>query len=617
MSKVIWLVAGGIAFVTGILFVWPLYISGRIAFALWAFSYLLLGHKVIFRAVRNIMQGKVFDENFLMGIATIGAFLIGEYAGAAAIMLFYQVGEFVQELAVHKSKKNIADLMDIRPDYANLRVDGKTEKIFEKISPETVNIGDIIIVRPGERIPLDGVVIDGESMVDASALTGESVPRRIAVSDEVFSGCINLSGVLTVRVTQLFGDSTASKIIDLVENASSKKAAVETFITKFAWYYTPVVVVIAALIAVVPPLFFGGEWLDWVYRSIVLLIISCPCALVLSVPLSFFGGIGAASKRGILIKGGNYLEALAGLDMVVFDKTGTLTKGVFKVTSAEAVNGFTEKELLEAAALAESFSSHPIALSILNEYARAIEKKGLTQYEEIVGHGVSVNADGKIIHVGNEKLMVKYGINFAVNNDFGTKVYVAVNGVYVGCITISDEIKPDSYSAISKLKALGIRKTVMLTGDTQKIADSVAAELNIDEVHAGLLPQEKVEKVEYLSRLKHPNKALAFVGDGINDAPVLAISDIGIAMGGLGSDAAIEAADVVLMTDEPIKLVEAVKIARFTRQIAWQNIIFALGVQIIFLFLGTLGVASIWEAVFADVGVALIAVLNTMRILRK
>ena len=610
--KIVWLAVGAVAFVAGVICLWPFSISGNIAFSLFLFSYILLGTKVILRAVKNIAKGKIFDESFLMAVATIGAFVIGEYAGAAAVMLFYQVGDFFQELAVRKSKKEITNLMDIRPDYANLQINGQ----INKVSPAAVNIGDIIIVKPGEKIPLDGIVIDGESMLDTSALTGESVPRKASKTDSVLSGCINQSGVLTVQVTQTFGESTVSKIIDLVENAASKKATLETFITKFARYYTPVVVMLAVLIAVIPPLFFGGIWFDWIYRSLILLIISCPCALVLSIPLGFFGGIGASSKRGILVKGGNYLEALANLEYVVFDKTGTLTKGVFKVTSMQTANGFSDSDLLEAAAYAEAFSNHPIALSIMQEYGKTVDKDGLSQYTEIAGHGVSVIANGKMILVGNEKLMNEKRIDFVENKDLGTKVYVAVDGVYVGCVVISDEIKPDSYNAISGLKALGIKRTIMLTGDTLKVAQTVAAELRIDELHASLLPQEKVEKVEKFIKQKHKHKALAFVGDGINDAPVLAMADVGIAMGGLGSDAAIEAADVVLMTDEPQKLIEAVKIARFTKRIVWQNIIFALGVQVVFIILGSIGVASIWEAIFADVGVSLIAVFNTWRILK-
>jgi len=593
---ILWLAVGGLAFVAGWIFEFGL--------VFFAFSYLLLGTKVLWRMLKNITKGRVFDENFLMGIATIGAIGIGEYAGAAAVMLFYQVGEFFQGLAVRKSKKDIAGLMDIRPDYANLQ-SGK------KVSPETVNIGDIIIIKPGERVPLDGVVTEGESMLDTAALTGESVPRLVSPNEKILSGCINQSGVLTVEVTQTFGDSTASKIIDLVENAASKKAKIETFITKFAQFYTPVVVTLAALLAVVPPLFFGGDWADWIYRALILLIISCPCALVLSIPMGFFCGIGASSKRGVLVKGGNYLEALSLLEYVVFDKTGTLTKGVFEVTDIQP-EGISKEQLLEAAACAEAFSSHPIAVSILKE--NNVNKASLSEYEEIAGHGVSVLANGKRILAGNEKLMRLNGITFTKSETMGTKVYVAIDGTFAGCIVISDEIKEDSRGLAAALQSMGVRKTVMLTGDSEKVAAAVAAELKIDEVYAGLLPQEKVEKVEQLCRQKSPGKALAFIGDGINDAPVLAMADVGIAMGGLGSDAAIEAADVVLMTDEPGKLVEAIKIARFTKRIVWQNIVFSLGIQVLFIVLGAAGVASIWEAIFADVGVALIAIFNSMRI---
>ena len=610
--KSLWLITGTAAFLAGMLFQHGIgtETGEYIALALFAFSYLLTGLKVLIRMVRNIAKGLIFDESFLMGVATLGAVFVGEYSGAAAVMVFYQVGEFFQELAVAKSKRNIAALMDIRPDYANLQIDGR----LSRVSPENVNIGDVIVVKPGEKIPLDGIVTDGWALLDTSSLTGESVPRKASVSDKVLSGCINQNGVLTVEVTQTFGESTVSKIIDLVENAAEKKAVVETFITKFARYYTPVVMALALLIAVVPPLLFDGAWFDWIYRSLVLLIIACPCALVLSIPLGFFAGIGAASGKGILVKGGNYLEALAGLDVVVFDKTGTLTKGVFKVTSLLPANGFSESELLESAAFAESFSSHPIALSIINEYGKEIDKDGISQYVEIAGHGVSVYAHGKAILAGNEKLMDVNGIGYPENNDFGTKVYVAIDNVYAGCVIIADEIRADSGAAISGLKALGVRKTVMLTGDVPAVARAVANETRIDEAYAGLLPWEKVERVQLLKEQMQPGKALAFVGDGVNDAPVLAMADVGVAMGGLGSDAAIEAADIVLMTDEPAKLVEAVKVARFTNRIVWQNIIFALGVQIVFLFLGTMGVASIWEAIFADVGVSLIAVMNTWRI---
>ncbi|MCL1995969.1 MAG: cadmium-translocating P-type ATPase [Defluviitaleaceae bacterium] len=612
-SKLLWLLVGGATFFGGVIFVWPYYLNSSVSFVLFAISYLLLGTKVVVRALKNITRGKIFDENFLMAIATLAAFAIGEYAGAATVMLLYQIGEYFQERAVRASKKEISELMNIRPDYANLQAG----EIVKKVAPESVAVGSTIIVKPGEKIPIDGIVLDGESMLDTSALTGEAVPRKAKIADTVLSGCINQNGVLTIKTTQTFGESTASKIIDLVENAASKKATVETFITKFARWYTPTVVFLAVLVAVIPPLFFGGMWHDWIYRSIVLLIISCPCALVLSIPLGFFGGIGAASKRGVLVKGGNYLEALANLDMVVFDKTGTLTKGVFDVVSVQGANGFSEEELIELAAHAEAFSSHPIAISISKKHDGTIDKSLLENYNEISGHGVSVVLGKKNILAGNEKLMKMEGVYFTESPDFGTKVYVAVNGVYAGVIIISDKIKEDSESSIRGLKALGVNKTIMLTGDSQMVAEAVAKKLNIDQVHASLLPQEKVEHVEYYIKQKNPKKALAFVGDGINDAPVIAMADVGIAMGGLGSDAAIEASDVVLMTDEPQKLVEAIKVARFTKKIVWQNIVLSLGVQLVFLVLGTLGVASIWEAIFADVGMSLLAVFNTMRILRN
>jgi len=612
---VIWLALGAAAFAVGIFFEYVIDITaGRyVALGFFAFSYIWLGHKVLWRMVRNIAHGRVFDENFLMGIATLGAIAIGKYAEAVTVMLFYQIGEFFQEMAVAKSKRRISDLMDIRPDYANLKKDGE----IVKVDPETVRIGDIFIVKPGEKIPLDGVVVEGEAMLDTSALTGESVPRKACAGDAVLSGCINQNGALTIRATQTFGESTVSKILDLVENAASKKAPTETFITKFARFYTPAVVGAAALLAVIPPLFFGGAWFDWISRALIFLVISCPCALVVSIPLGFFGGIGGASKKGILVKGGNYLEALANLDIAVFDKTGTLTRGVFKVTSVQRANGFSESDLLEAAACAEAFSNHPIALSILKEYGKDIDKNGLSAYEEIAGHGVSVRARGRAILAGNEKLMDKMGIAVSPSQGIGTKAHVAIDGAYAGCIVIADEVKSDSYGLVDSLKKLGVRKTVMLTGDTPEIAQIVAKELKLDEMSAGLLPQQKVEKVEALSREKAPKKTLAFVGDGINDAPVLAMADVGVAMGGLGSDAAIEAADVVLMTDEPAKLVEAVKIARFTKRVVWQNIALSLGIKFLFLFLATLGVSSLWEAVFADVGVSLIAVLNSMRVIRR
>ena len=575
-------------------------------------AYLLLGGNVVLRALKNISRGQVFDENFLMSVATIGAFIIGEYPEAAGEMLFYQVGEFFQDAAVNKSRRSISALMDIRPDFANVYKDGE----LQKIAPASVNIGSLIVVKPGEKIPLDGEVTEGEAMLDTSALTGESVPRRAKSGDTVLSGCINQNGVLTIRVTKTFGESTASKIIELVENASSKKAPTENFITSFSRYYTPVVTALAALIAVIPPLAGLGSWAEWVKRGLIFLVISCPCALVISIPLGFFGGIGRASRKGVLVKGGNYLEALNNLDIVIFDKTGTLTQGVFKVTKIINADGWESEQVLEYAAKAEAFSNHPIALSVTKAYGKEIDKTELSDYSEISGNGISVKSGGKTILAGNHRLMTANGVSFTQVDDTGTKVYVAVDNVCAGCIVISDEIKSDSKDAIASLKAKGIRKTVMLTGDDPQIARAVAEELKLDEYYGGLLPGEKVEKVETLYGQKRPKGKLAFLGDGINDAPSLARADVGIAMGGLGSDAAIEAADVVLMTDEPSKLVEAVEVARFTKRVVWQNIFFALGIKCVFLGLGAAGVASMWEAVFADVGVALLAILNAARVIR-
>jgi len=606
------LITGAAVFATGFLIFNLFTVNGYVSAAVFILAYLILGGEIVLRALKNIVRGKVFDENFLMSVATIGAFIIGEYPEAVAVMLFYQIGEYFQGMAVRSSKKSITGLMDIRPDFANVTRNGETLKV----PPDTVATGEIILVKPGEKIPLDGVIVEGTSMLDTTALTGESVPRSAKPGDTVLSGCINQNGLLTIKVSKSFGESTVAKIIDLVENAGSKKAPTENFITAFSRYYTPAVVVLAALIAVIPPLLSGGLWADWVNRGLIFLVISCPCALVVSIPLGFFGGIGGASKRGVLVKGGNYLEALNHLDIVVFDKTGTLTKGVFKVTALLPADGFSEGELLEYAAKAESFSNHPIALSVLNAYGREIDKTGLSDYDEISGHGISVKAAGKKILAGNHKLMAANGIAFTEAKDAGTKVYAAVDGVFAGCVVISDEVKSDSRGAVSALKAKGVRKTVMLTGDDPRIAAAIAEELDLDEVYGGLLPHEKVEKVETLSAQKRPKGKLAFIGDGINDAPVLARADVGIAMGGLGSDAAIEAADVVLMTDEPSKLIDAMDIARITKRIVWQNIIFALGVKAIFLVLSAFGIASMWEAVFADVGVSLLAVLNAMRILR-
>ena len=576
-------------------------------------SYIILGGDVVWQAVRNISKGRVFDEHFLMSVSTIGAFVIGEYPEAVAVMLFYQVGEFFQSLAVERSRKSISDLMDIRPDCATVRRNGE----LITISPESVAIGEIIIVKPGEKIPLDGVVLDGDSMLDTRALTGESVPRSVHKGDEALSGCMNQTGVLTIKTTKAFGESTVSKIIDLVENASSRKAPTENFITTFARYYTPVVVILAAILAILPPILLGGGWTEWIRRGFVFLVVSCPCALVISIPLTFFGGIGAASKRGVLVKGSNYLEALNNVSIIVFDKTGTLTKGVFNVTDILPANGFSKEQVLEYAVQAESFSNHPIAKSILSAYGKEIDQSVISDYKEISGYGISAMAGKKKVYAGNTKLMDSEHVEYTACEKVGTKVYVAVDGQYAGCILITDEVKPDSKKAISDLKHIGVEKTVMLTGDDEKIGKAVAEELQLDEYYAQLFPDQKVEKVELLDSKKRQGSKLAFVGDGINDAPVLARADVGIAMGGLGSDAAIEAADVVLMTDEPSKLVDAIDVAKATKQIVMQNIVIALGIKSVFLILGALGIAGMWEAVFGDVGVTIIAVLNAMRILKK
>ena len=576
-------------------------------------AYVILGWDVVWQAVKNITRGQVFDEHFLMSVSTIGAFAIGEYPEAVAVMLFYQVGEFFQSLAVKRSRKSISDLMDIRPDSATVKRNG----VLQVVSPESVAVGEIIVVKPGEKIPLDGIVVDGESMLDTKALTGESVPRSIRKGDEALSGCINQSGLLTLKVTKSFGESTVSKIIDLVENASARKAPTENFITTFARYYTPVVVGMAAVLAIIPPLVLGGGWSEWLRRGFVFLIVSCPCALVISIPLTFFGGIGAASKRGVLVKGSNYLEALNKVSVVVFDKTGTLTKGVFEVANIIPAAGYQKEQVLEYAAQAESYSNHPIAKSILATYGKPIDQKQFSDFEEISGHGISVMVQGKKVLAGNSKLMESEKIAYAACDAAGTKFYVAADGSYVGCILIADEVKPDSKCAIAELKKIGVEKTVMLTGDDERIGKSVADELGLDAYYAQLLPDQKVEKLEMLDKQKRQGSKLAFVGDGINDAPVLARADVGIAMGGLGSDAAIEAADVVLMTDEPSKLVEAIDVAKATKRIVMQNIVIALGIKSVFLVLGALGMAGMWEAVFGDVGVTIIAVLNAMRILKK
>lgn len=579
--------------------------------ALFIISYIIVGGDVVKRAVKNIFKGQVFDENFLMSIATIGAFFIGEYPEGVAVMLFYQVGELFQSYAVGKSRKSIASLMDIRPDYANVK---KGDELV-KVDPDEVQIGDIIVIKAGEKIPLDGKVIEGSSMIDTSALTGESVPREVEVGSDILSGCININGVITAEVTKEFGESTVSKILDLVENASSKKSNSEQFITKFARYYTPVVVIIAVFLAIIPPLVIdGATFSDWIYRALAFLVVSCPCALVISIPLSFFGGIGGASKKGVLVKGSNYLEALAETEIVVFDKTGTLTKGVFNVQEIHP-EGVSKEELLELTAHAESYSNHPISFSLRRAYSKEIDNGRISDIEEISGHGVIATVDGKKVMVGNIKLMKMMDIPYFKGELIGTIVHVAVNNKYIGYIVIADEVKEDSAQAIKELKAANIKQTVMLTGDNKSIGSKVAKELGLDKVYAELLPADKVEKLEELFSKKSKKGKLAFVGDGINDAPVLARADIGIAMGGLGSDAAIEAADVVIMTDEPSKIATTMKISKKTLKIAHQNIVFAIGIKIIVLILSAFGITTMWAAIFADVGVTIIAVLNAFRAL--
>ena len=573
--------------------------------------YAVIGWDVLWRAARNISHGQVFDENFLMALATLGAFCIGEYPEAVFVMLFYQVGELFQSYAVGKSRQSITALMDIRPDYANIERGGE----LVQVDPDEVSVGDTIVIKAGERVPLDGVVLEGKSTLDTAALTGESLPREAEPGDDVISGCVNLSGLLKVRVTKAFEESTVAKILDLVENSSSKKARAENFITKFARYYTPVVVIAAVLLAVVPPLLGLMHWTESLNRALIFLVISCPCALVISVPLSFFGGIGGASRAGILVKGGNYLEVLADTEIVVFDKTGTLTKGVFNVTAIHP-GECSEERLLELAALAESYSDHPISRSLREAYGREIDAGRVTDVEEIAGHGVRAEVDGIPVAVGNDKLMERVGVEWHPCHRVGTTVLVASEGRYLGHIVISDEVKEDAVQAISALKAMGVRKTVMLTGDTRAVGEDVAARLGLDEVHTQLLPAGKVERVEALLKEKTGRGKLAFVGDGINDAPVLSRADLGIAMGGLGSDAAIEAADIVLMDDKPSKIAAAIRISKQTLRIVRQNIVFALGVKLLVLALGALGMANMWEAVFADVGVSVIAILNAMRALR-
>lgn len=572
--------------------------------------FIIIGWDVIFKAVRNILHGQIFDENFLMSLATIGAFVTSEYKEGSAVMLFYQIGELFQSYAVGRSRKSISSLMDIRPDYANIEVNGK---LIQK-APEEIMPGDIIIIKPGEKIPLDGIVINGNSTINTSALTGESVPREVSAGDDVISGCVNLNGLIYVKVTKEFENSTVSKILELVENSSEKKSRSENFITKFAKYYTPCVVIGAVLLAVIPPAITGEGWINWMHRALTFLVISCPCALVISVPLSFFGGIGCASKNGILIKGSNYIEALTKTDIMVFDKTGTLTKGVFKVTAVHP-ESVSENQLIEFAAMAESYSDHPISQSIIELYKMEINKSRVSNYNEISGHGVKCCIDGNLVCVGNNKLMDDIGVKWHPCHHTGTIVHVSVNNEYAGHIIISDEIKPESEKAIELIKKKNIR-TVMLTGDTNKVGVQTAKKLKIDDVYTDLLPQNKVEKVEELIEKKKEDRKLVFVGDGINDAPVLTRADIGISMGAIGSDAAIEASDIVLMDDNPAKIPLAIEIAKKTLRIVKQNIVFALSVKMLVLITGALGITNMWAAVFADVGVSVIAILNAIRALK-
>lgn len=606
------LVKIGISFLFLFLSFFITFDTKTIKFVWYLFAYLLVGQEIVLKALRNIVRGKVLDENFLMTVATLGAFAIGEFKEAVAVMLFYQIGEFFQSYAVDKSRKSVASLMDIRPDYANVC----RGKKFEKVDPDEVHIGEIILVKPFEKIPLDGIIVEGESMLNTQALTGESVPRKVTVKDEVLSGCINGDGILRIEVKKEFEDSTVSKILDLVENASSRKSKSENFISKFARFYTPIVVIIAIFLAILPPLMIKeANFSDWIYRALSFLVVSCPCALVISIPLSFFGGIGAASKIGVLVKGSNYLEALADVEIMVCDKTGTLTEGVFQVQKIDAV-GYSEKDLLRYASYAESFSNHPISLSLKQAYGKEIKDKLVTKTQEISGKGVKAEVDGKIVFVGNEKLMKEYHIPFQKRDEIGTIVYVAINHKFAGSIVIADKIKEDSYKAVKLLKRNPTLKIIMLTGDRENISKSVSDSLLLDDYHAELLPQDKVSWVEKLMKEKSSVGKLLFVGDGINDAPALALADIGVAMGGLGSDAAMEAADVVIMTDEPSKIANSIHISKKTMRIVRQNIVFAIAVKIGVLVLSAFGIASMWAAVFADVGVSVLAILNALRILR-
>ena len=575
-------------------------------------SYCIVGLDIVWKAVRNITRGKVFDENFLMTIATIGAFAIGEFPEAVAVMLFYQIGELFQSYAVDKSRKSIASLMNIRPDFANVKRDNQ----IIKVNPEEVKIGETIVVKPGEKIPLDGIIVEGNSLVDTSALTGESIPKEVGSGDEVLSGCINQNGLLTIKVEKEFGESTVSKILDLVENASSKKSKSENFISKFAKYYTPIVVITAVLLAIIPPFILkDATFIDWLYRALTFLVVSCPCALVISIPLGFFGGIGGASKMGILVKGSNYLEALSKAEIVVFDKTGTLTQGVFKVQKIHPVD-ISKEELIELTAHAESYSNHPISVSIREAYGKEIKHNRIEKIQELPGLGVIAKVDEKEILAGNEKLMKQKKIQYSKCEEIGTIIYIAIENKYAGYIVIADEIKEDAKKAIKELKKNNISKTIMLTGDKKEVGESVAKKLGIDQVYTELLPDGKVEKMEKLLKETSQTEKLVFVGDGINDAPVLALSDIGIAMGGLGADSSIEAADIVIMTDEPSKIVNAIKISKKTMRIVKENIIFAISIKVAVLILSAFGLSNMWEAVFADVGVSVIAILNSLRALK-
>ena len=600
--------------ISGIMLLFSMLVSINVKYInniIFIIAYFIIGYDILLKAFRNIKRGKVFDENFLMAVATIGALCIGNIPEAVSVMLFYQVGELFQNYAVNKSRKSVAALMDIRPDYANVIRNDK----HIKVDPNDVNIEEIILVKPGEKIPLDGIVIEGNSMLNTLALTGEAVPRSVKKGDEVLSGCVNNEGILKIKVTKKFGESTVSKILELVENASSRKSSSEAFITRFAKYYTPIVCAIALVLAILLPLILNQPFNTWIYRALSFLVVSCPCALVVSIPLSFFGGIGASSSIGVLVKGSNYLEALSNAEIVVCDKTGTLTEGVFKVQKIETIS-ISDEELLKYAAYAESFSNHPIALSLKEAYGKKIDNKKIADTKEISGKGVQAKIDGKEVLVGNEKLLKEKNIEFNKSKDIGTIVYVVIDNKYCGYIVISDRIKEDSYKAVSSLKKNNVKKIVMLTGDKTDISREVSEELKLDEFHSELLPQDKVKKVEKLMLEKTNDGKLLFIGDGINDAPVLALSDIGVAMGGLGSDAAIEAADIVIMTDEPSKIAEAIKISHKTMRIVKENIVFAITVKIAVLVLSALGIATMWAAVFADVGVSVIAILNALRILK-